>query len=145
MHGYEPLVETRILSSPDQLRNIRDTTRKVLRQNNCPLQFIDDFVLAVNEACANIMQHAYKGKCCGDIILEIHKKGDEIRVRLTDFAEPVDKSACKPRQLDEIRPGGLGVHFMHELMDEVRFLETKAEIGNILQMKKKITTRQKGE
>jgi sigma-B regulation protein RsbU (phosphoserine phosphatase) len=145
MHGYEPLVETRILSSPDQLRNIRDTIREVLRQNNCPLQFIDDFVLAVNEACANIMQHAYKGQCSGDIILEIHRKQNEILVRLTDFAEPVDKTACKPRQLDEIRPGGLGVHFMHELMDEVRFLETETGVGNILQMRKKIITRYQGE
>ena len=145
MPGYEPLAATRFLSSPDQLSNIRATIREVLRQNDCPPQFIDDFILAVNEACANIMQHAYKGKCCGDIILEIHKKGDEIRVRLTDFAEPVDKSACKSRQLDEIRPGGIGVHLMNELMDDVRFLETKEEIGNILQMKKKITTRKKGE
>ena len=145
MHGYEPLVATRFLSNPDQLRNIRDTIREVLRQNNCPPQFIDDFVLAVNEACANIMQHAYKGQCSGDIILEIHQQQDEICVRLTDFAEPVDKSACKSRQLDEIRPGGIGVHLMNELMDDVCFLETEAGVGNILQMKKKITTRLQGE
>lgn len=145
MHDYEPLVETRILSSPDQLRNIRDTIREVLRENNCPPQFIYDFVLAVNEACANIMQHAYKGQCSGDIILEIHRKQNELCVRLTDFAEPVDKSVCKPRQLDEIRPGGLGVHFMHELMDEVRFLKTETGVGNILQMKKKITRRYQEE
>jgi anti-sigma regulatory factor (Ser/Thr protein kinase) len=145
MPGYELLVAARFLSSPDQLRDIRDTIREVLRQNNCPPQFIDDFVLAVNEACANIMQHAYKGQCSNDIILEIHQRQDEIRVRLTDFAAPVDKSACKSRQLDEIRPGGIGVHLMNELMDDVRFLETEAEVGNILQMKKKITTRQQGE
>ena len=132
MPGYEPLVATRFLSSPDQLQNIRDTIREVLRENNCPAQFIDDFVLAVNEACANIL-------------LKIHQRQDEIRVRLTDFAEPVDKSACKSRQLDEIRPGGIGVHLMNELMDDVRFLETKAVVGNILQMKKKITTKQQGE
>jgi len=145
MPGYEPLVVTRFLSSPDQLQNIRNTIREVLRQNNCPPQFIDDFVMAVNEACANIMLHAYKGECCGDIILEIHQKEDEIRVRLTDFAEPIDKSACKSRQLDEIRPGGIGVHLMNELMDDVCFLETQAEVGNILEMKKKTTTRQQGE
>ena len=145
MPGYEPLVVTRFLSSPDQLRDIRDTIREVLQRNNCPAQFIDDFVMAVNEACANIMQHAYKGESCGDIILEIHRQQDEIRVRLTDFAEPVDKTACKSRQLDEIRPGGIGVHLMNELMDDVRFLETLAGVGNILEMKKKIITRQQEE
>ena len=145
MHGNETLVETRFRSDPDQLRNIRDTIRAVLRENKCPGQFIDDLVLAVNEACANIMQHAYKGKCTGEIILALLRKQDEITVRLTDFAEPVDTSACKSRQLDELRPGGLGVHFMNELMDDVRFLETQAGVGNILLMKKKITTRHQGD
>jgi sigma-B regulation protein RsbU (phosphoserine phosphatase) len=144
MHGNKTLVETRFRSDPDQLRNIRDTIRAVLRKNNCPPLFIDDLVLAVNEACANIMQHSYKGKCTGEIILAILRKQDEITVRLTDFAEPVDTSACKSRQLDELRPGGLGVHFMNELMDDVRFLETQAGVGNILLMKKKITTRHQG-
>ena len=141
MQGNKLLVETRFRSDPDQLRNIRDTIRAVLQKNNCPGQFIDDLVLAVNEACANIMQHAYKGKCTGEIILAILREQDEITVRLTDFAEPVDTSACKSRQLDELRPGGLGVHFMNELMDDVRFLETDAGVGNLLQMKKKISTR----
>ena len=145
MHGNKLLVETRFRSDPDQLQNIRDTIRAVLKKNKCPPPFIDDLVLAVNEACANIMQHAYKGKCTGKIILALLRKQDEITVRLTDFAEPVDKSACKSRQLDELRPGGLGVHFMNELMDDVRFLETKAGVGNILQMKKKITTRHQGD
>jgi sigma-B regulation protein RsbU (phosphoserine phosphatase) len=145
MHGNETLVETRFRSDPDQLQNIRDTIRAVLRKNNCPPPFIEDLVLAVNEACANIMQHAYKGKCTGEIILAILRKQDEITVRLTDFAEPVDTSACKSRLLDELRPGGLGVHFMNELMDDVRFLETQAGVGNILLMKKKITTRHQGD
>jgi sigma-B regulation protein RsbU (phosphoserine phosphatase) len=87
------------------------------------------------------MKHAYKGNCTGEIILAILREQDEITVRLTDFAEPVDTSACKSRQLDELRPGGLGVHFMSELMDDVRFLETDAGVGNLLQMKKKISTR----
>ena len=141
MHGNKLLVETRFHSDPDQLRNIRDTIRAVLQKIKCPPPFIDDLVLAVNEACANIMQHAYKGKCTGEIILAILREQDEITVRLTDFAEPVDTSACKSRQLDELRPGGLGVHFMSELMDDVRFLETDAGVGNLLQMKKKISTR----
>ena len=141
MHGNETLVETKFCSDHDQLRNIRDTIRAVLQKNNCPPPFIDDLVLAVNEACANIMQHAYKGKCTGEIILAILREQDEITVRLSDFDEPVDTSACKSRQLDELRPGGLGVHFMNELMDDVRFLETDAGVGNLLQMKKKISTR----
>ena len=141
MPDTKQLIETRFRSDPDQLRKIRDTIRKVLEDDNCPTPFIDDLVLAVNEACANIMQHAYKGKCTEEIVLIIKREQDVITVCLIDFAEPVDKSACKSRELDEVRPGGLGVHFMNELMDDVRFLETEAGVGNILQLKKKITMR----
>ena len=140
MHGNETLIETKFRSDPDQLRNIRETIRDVLQKNNCPPSFIDDLVLAVNEACANIMQHAYKKKCTEEIILAIRREEDEITVCLTDFAAPVDPQAFKSRQLDDLRPGGLGVHFVNELMDDVCFLEPKTGVGNILQMKKKIST-----
>jgi len=145
MPGDKLLIEARFLSDPDQLRNIRETMRAVLQKDNCPPPFIDDLVLAVNEACANIMQHAYKGKCTEEIILAIRRKEDEITIRLTDFAEPVDPLACKSRQLDDLRPGGLGVHFMNELMDEVCFIHPETGVGNILQLKKKITTRHQGD
>ncbi len=63
---------------------------------------------------------------------------DELIVRITDFAKPVDCYAIKSRAMDDIRPSGLGVHLMRKVMDEVRFLERPGGIGNVLEMKKKI-------
>jgi len=50
----------------------------------------------------------------------------------------VDVSKVKPRDLEDIRPGGLGTHFIREVMDEVEFLRPPNDSGNILRMVKRI-------
>ena len=45
----------------------------------------------------------------------------------------------KPRDLNDIRPGGLGTHFMRETMDEVEFLISPDGGGNLLRMTKQIS------
>jgi len=85
----------------------------------------------------NIIQHAYGCKdglaAEGEIIVEVLRNGDEWTFRLTDFAQPVDKTKVCSRDLDDIRPGGLGVHFIHEIMDEVKFLDSTdaANLGTV--------------
>ena len=71
-------------------------------------------------------------------MVEILNNGKELLFRITDFAEPIDRNCVKSRDLDDIRPGGLGVHLIHELMDDVRFLDYCGIAGNILEMKKTI-------
>jgi sigma-B regulation protein RsbU (phosphoserine phosphatase) len=55
-----------------------------------------------------------------------------------DFAQPVEVAKIRSRPLDEVRPGGLGVHLMRSVMDHVEFLPPPAGIGNLLQMVKRI-------
>jgi sigma-B regulation protein RsbU (phosphoserine phosphatase) len=58
-------------------------------------------------------------------------------VRVTDFAPPVDPETIKPRDLDDVRPGGLGTHFLREIMDTADFLPAPDGAGNLLRMTKK--------
>ena len=96
-------------------------------------------VLAVDEACMNIIQHAYGNRETEIFRVEIFTNDKELTFCLTDFAPAVDEKSIKGRELDDIRPGGLGVHFINELMDQVEFLQARGEnSGNILQMKKQI-------
>jgi len=140
MGSNEQLIKLQFCAECNELQCVRDTIRTALTEKNIPEDFIEEVALAVDEACANIVQHAQKDniKYTGDIILEIFHNPYEVTITLTDFADPVDTSQCKSRKLDEVRPGGLGLHFMHELMDKVQFLETNSKIGNILEMKKKL-------
>jgi sigma-B regulation protein RsbU (phosphoserine phosphatase) len=132
------LVNLRFAARADQLKEIRKTVRRAAAGVNCEPEIVDSIVLAVNEACMNIIQHAYGPQDTGEIILEILKEQNELTVRLTDFAEPIDPATCRPRRLDELRPGGLGTHFMSALMDDVQYLRPPSGPGNILVMKKKI-------
>ena len=139
MEQNEKLAEIRFISHADQLRQVRGTVRDVLQQQDYAPEIIDHLVLAVDEACTNVIKHAYGQGCAGQIILEILRQQGKIVFRLTDFADPVDKCTIQPRDLDELRPGGLGVHLIREIMDEVEFLDTPEGIGNILEMRKRIT------
>ena len=58
---------------------------------------------------------------------------------LRDFAPHVPPDCMQPRDLDEVRPGGLGTHFILQVMDEVGFVEPPPEGGgNLLRMVKKL-------
>lgn len=132
------LVSIRFKASAERLPEIRQAVRRAAVMEDCAPELVDGIVLAVNEACMNIIQHAYGAAGAGDILLEIFRSPQELTVRLTDFAGPIDPAACKPRRLDDVRPGGLGTHFMKTLMDEVCYLKPPSGQGNILQMKKKL-------
>lgn len=132
------LVERQFLAKPDQLTGLRAVLRERLTAEGCGRALIDQLVVAVNEACMNIIQHAYAGDENGKFRMEIIRSDEELIVRLIDFAPSIDKSTVKSRDLDDVRPGGLGVHFINTLMDEVEFLDNGSGIGNILQMKKRI-------
>ena len=122
-----------------QLILLRNFVRDCLQKEGYEQDFIRRMVLAVNEASMNIIQHAYANLDAGIFKIEIYTDGKDLTFCLTDFAPAVDKKDIKSRDLDDIRPGGLGVHFINELMDQVEYLETpEKNYGNILQMKKQI-------
>src|SRR5690606_25957768 len=98
---------------------------------------VNCIVLAVGEACMNIIQHAYRKDDRGDIILEVEKQGDDMTFRHTDFASHKTRAEeMQSRPPDEIHPGGLGCHLINEIMDEVQLLDCGETCGNVLQMKK---------
>ena len=132
------LARISFISQTDQLRHVRDEVRSIAEQQGCLQEDVKAMVLAVNEACMNIIQHAYGHDVNGNIVLEILKDDDHLIFRLIDFAKPVDECLIKSRALDDIRPGGLGVHLINETMDAVAYVDRPGIIGNVLEMKKRI-------
>jgi sigma-B regulation protein RsbU (phosphoserine phosphatase) len=51
---------------------------------------------------------------------------------------PAGNEDLRPRDLDELRPGGLGVRFMRELMDDVSYVQAPEGFTNCLQLSKRI-------
>ena len=96
--------------------------------------------LAVDEACSNIIEHAYGGEGSGDLECTCQIGEDGLTVVLRDHGQPFDPDRVPSPRLDaplkEREAGGLGLHFMRRLMDEIRFAFS-AEGGNVLTMIKR--------
>lgn len=100
-------------------------------------QFI---IVAVDEACANIIRHAYEGRSDGEIRLTCLVESDRIEFTLTDRGRaPKDVNRLQPRSLEEVRPGGLGMHLIRSVMDKVEFRFGERE--NILHLTKALHPR----
>lgn len=87
----------------------------------------DQITLAVEEAVTNVIRHGYGGACTKPIILKlnkIHRDDDKktgVEIVIRDFGKQVDPESIRGRDLDKLRPGGLGVHIIYSAMDEVEF------------------------
>jgi anti-sigma regulatory factor (Ser/Thr protein kinase) len=98
--------------------------------------------LAVDEACSNIIAHAYGGEGDGVIECSCHPREDHLTVILRDQGQPFDPESVPPPNLsDDLEQrtgGGLGLYFIREIMDEVDFdSEPGAENVLILVKRKK--------
>ena len=108
-----------------QVRDLNDM-REFLEQSVLVLGGSEDdagdLVLAVNEAVTNVLLHGYNSQP-GPVILCVEVANDDLRVILTDSAPPFDPTRVPPPDIFlplEDRPlGGLGVHMMRQLTDEL--------------------------
>jgi sigma-B regulation protein RsbU (phosphoserine phosphatase) len=138
MERSEPVLELRVPARPDSLREIRDRVRGWLEEHGCNPECAADVVMAIDEACQNVIRHAYRGDPEGEIELGIEKSGADLVVSIRDFAPPVDPERVRPRDLDDVRPGGIGTHLIREVMDRTEFVRPESGPGNVLRMVKRI-------
>ncbi|MBV9888126.1 MAG: ATP-binding protein [Acidobacteria bacterium] len=96
---------------------------------------------AVDEALTNIMRHSYGGALNRRIelsCLRLAKRraanGEGFEIRLVDYGPKIDPAKLHGRKLDEIKPGGLGLHFIRQSMDIVEF--KRARGANVLRLVK---------
>ncbi len=134
----EKLERIHFMSRADRLMPVRRFVRDLVRRYGCCEENLDHMVMAVNEACMNIIQHAYHGVEDGEIIIEFWSESNELLIRIIDFAESVNLQQIQPRDLDDIRPGGLGVYLIHKVMDSVEYRHQGDGAGNVLEMRKKL-------
>ena len=98
--------------------------------------------LACDEACTNVIEHAYGGEDKGSIHVSWHFAGGAFTITIVDQGQyfdpdsvPAPNIPSSPADLDELRIGGLGIHFMRSLMDEIQF-RNDSDQGNQLVMVK---------
>ena len=139
MSMTEPLLlEITFVADPSWLSTVRQRVRTAAAQLTADAGWVADVVMAVNEACMNVMQHAYKGDVAGEIVLKMRQVGAFLEIALLDFAPPIAADTIRPRALEDVRPGGLGTHLIRAVMDRCEYANLAQGAGNILRMHKRL-------
>ena len=129
-----PEIELKLISDPMYLCGARELVGCIARRIGFDDMDCSKIALAVDEALANIIRHGYNKVFDRPIwigISPIKPAADSIggiKIIIDDEAKQVDPCKMKGRDLDDVRPGGLGVHIIQEVMDEVRY-EKRDSVG----------------
>ena len=122
-------------SSLKDIRNFaRDLFEKVEELND----YKEELVLALAEAAQNIVKHAYKNQPTDDLLkVVINYNNKTLMMELFDKGNAAIPENIKPRNLEDIKAGGLGTFFIGQIMDEVIFKTSKIDWVNHLILVKK--------
>lgn len=104
-----------------EMAAMRDAARDFLLRAGVPEMQAELMVLALDEACTNIIRHAYGGCTKRAIRMHIRRMRSGIHCTLRDYGKSCDPSKIRSRELTDFRPGGLGVRILHSAFDHVVF------------------------
>jgi serine/threonine-protein kinase RsbW len=125
MESKSKHISKRILSRTDNLLKVRDFVGSAARSFGFSEEETANIVLAVDEACTNIIKHAYQYAADKEIEISIYQNNRSFEIRIYDNGKAFDPSLVRTPDLKEhigrSRRGGLGVYLMKRLMDEVEY------------------------
>jgi serine/threonine-protein kinase RsbW len=126
-------VVVRVPSDPHYLCIVREVTAKVGQIHGIGEDLVEQIKLAVDEACANVIKYAYGGNVHKRIVVRYTVHRGRFEVVIEDSGVKADPEAIAGRALEEVRPGGLGVHLIKRCFDIFEF-EGKKKKGNRLRL-----------
>ena len=77
--------------------------------------------LAVHEALTNVIRHAYQNRHDQPVSLRLSERDGGMEVLLVDHGKGVKPEQMSGRDLEDVRPGGLGLHMIREIMDKAEY------------------------
>jgi serine/threonine-protein kinase RsbW len=120
-----PQISKKFLSRTEQLEEIRIFVSNAARQFGFADEDISKIMLAVDEACTNIIKHAYQNSPDKEIDIHVIREGKTFEVRIFDNGKSFDPALLRNPDLKEYlvrhRRGGLGVYLMKKLVDDVEY------------------------
>jgi anti-sigma regulatory factor (Ser/Thr protein kinase) len=137
-------VELTITSSAKSLPIVRSAAERMAKIEGFNDEEAHALTWAVDEALANVIKHGYSGQPNQPITITLRpvrqpdgRRGMSIAVR--DRGRQVDPKSIVGRDLNDVRPGGLGVHIIQTVMDEYDY-SCPPDGGMLLKMVKYIPT-----
>jgi anti-sigma regulatory factor (Ser/Thr protein kinase) len=129
LHRRDLLLRLELGSNPEVLCVVRSAVEQLANAIGFSAPQCREVTRAVDEALANIIRHAYRGRPNRPIAITCYRarhskqqKGrDCLEIILEDRGAAADRSKLGGRPLDEVRPGGLGMHFIREGIDAMQY------------------------
>ena len=122
------------------LKDVRTFCREVFEKLHIEQNLKEELVLAIAEAAQNIVKHAYKDNPDTEdkMVVQISCNENKLQIGFNDMGTPVDPTKVKHREIDNVKPGGLGTFFIQEIMDAVEFKDGKKPWINHLVLTKQL-------
>ncbi|SPE40458.1 putative anti-sigma regulatory factor, serine/threonine protein kinase [Candidatus Sulfopaludibacter sp. SbA3] len=125
MPKLERVFTLKVPSSTEHLVMIRDFVTSIGEQAGLTHNEVGQLELAVDEACANVMEHAYGRDMTKEVSVRATIDGDTVEIVVIDTGQGFDPAAIEQLELDKLiynrKSGGLGMRLMKTLMDEVHY------------------------
>ncbi|MDR3610553.1 MAG: ATP-binding protein [Ignavibacteriaceae bacterium] len=124
-----------IKSRTENLAAIRSFINSAATEAGLTKEVIDNIILAVDEACTNIIKHAYKYSPDGRIIITLKPDKKTFTVEIIDYGKSFDPNIVPnpdlQKYVDQGRVGGLGMYLMKTLMDEVKYYSVPGKFNQV--------------
>ncbi len=145
MGSIERKFTLHVPSSTENLALIREFVSTIGQQAGLDESEVGKLTLAVDEACANVIEHAYGHDATKEVIVRATFDDESLRIDVEDAGRGFDPQSVPPAELERLvaerKSGGLGMRLMRSLMDEVRY-EIEPGKKNELHMIKRIRKKQ---
>ncbi|HEY5720147.1 MAG TPA: ATP-binding protein [Gammaproteobacteria bacterium] len=135
----EALIRVQTRAVAERLRLLRSLVRETAASAGLGDDGVRDVVLAVDEACQNVVRHAYaQAQSERPLELEVLSDAGSLTFVLRDAGRAVDLDAIRPGPPDALRPGGRGLYLIRQVMDRVEHRPGPGGTGNELRLSKLI-------
>ena len=139
--AWERTFSLHVPSSTENLSMIRDFVKSIGTQSGMGDMDVARLELAVDEACANVMEHAYDADSTKEVSIRAIVDDDSVQIVVTDSGKGFDPATVEQLKLEELvsakRTGGLGMRIISSFMDEVHY-EMQPGVKNELKMVKRL-------
>ena len=140
MAAIEKKFRLEVPSSTENLSLIRDFVATIGQQARMDEQEISNLELAVDEACANVIEHAYGHDISQEVIVRAVFDDDSVRISVIDTGKGFDPTKVTPASIDSLvterKSGGLGIRLIKALMDDVRYEIMPGQMNELHMIKK---------
>lgn len=129
-------IHIRIASHPENLKGVRRMIKDITATTRLSQEDSECIVLAVDEACSNIIKHSYQNDFTREIDLTIKLETNLLTISIIDKGIRFNINSLENRDIHKIKPGGLGVYIIHKVMNIVEYSRTSEGLNKIKMVKK---------